>query len=103
MIDRRKFLGSTALGSVGLAIVPTACDRPEIDLDFEGVETIYVPFLHASIGRLLNYVEKETLLTNLSFCNISDEQSKAIANFNGKYVKRLVLIISCKSMVNFEK
>ena len=35
MIDRRKFLGSTALGSVGLAVAPTACDRPEIDIDLE--------------------------------------------------------------------
>ncbi len=49
-----------------------------VELDFTGVQTILIPFMHASLGKLLQRHDKETLMSRLNFCNISEDQLKRI-------------------------
>ena len=52
-----------------------------VKVDFEGVELILTPFLHHSIGRLLEYFGKETVMEKLVLCNISRDQLKQVNNY----------------------
>ena len=52
-----------------------------VKVDFEGVELILTPFLHHSIGRLLEYFGKETVMEKLVLCNISRDHLKQVNNY----------------------
>ncbi len=52
--------------------------QASVELDFSDVQTILVPFLHASLGRLLQRFDRETLMQRLILCNVSEEQLQRI-------------------------
>lgn len=55
--------------------------KKAVELDFQGVETLFSPFLMGSLGKLLGHFEKETLMQRLVFCNITPEHLKAVNEF----------------------
>ena len=62
-------------------ISPEFKDGKSIEVDFKGVKVILTPFLHNSIGKLLNFYGKETVMERLILCNISQEQLKQVNNY----------------------
>ena len=68
-------------GEVFNRVYPELAEKRSVEIDFKGVECILTPFLHNSIGKLLNYFAKETVMERLIFCNISREQLKQVNNY----------------------
>ena len=62
-------------------VYPELKEKKSVKVDFKGVESILTPFLHNSIGKLLNFFAKETVMERLIFCNISREQLKQVNNY----------------------
>jgi len=62
-------------------IYPELKKGRSVEVDFNRVESILTPFLRNSIGRLLDYLGKETVMERLILCNISQEQLKQINNY----------------------
>ena len=62
-------------------VYPEIKEGMSVKIDFEGVELILTPFLHHSIGRLLEYFGKETVMEKLILCNISRDHLKHINNY----------------------
>ena len=62
-------------------VYPEIKEGRSVKVDFEGVELILTPFLHQSIGRLLEYFGKETVMEKLVLCNISRDQLKQVNNY----------------------
>ena len=62
-------------------VYPEIKEGRSVKIDFEGVELILTPFLHHSIGRLLEYFGKETVMEKLILCNISRDDLKHINNY----------------------
>ena len=62
-------------------IYPEIKEGRSVKVNFEGVELILTPFLHHSIGRLLEYFGKETVMEKLILCNISRDHLKHINNY----------------------
>ena len=62
-------------------VYPEIKEGRSVKIDFEGVELILTPFLHHSIGRLLEYFGKETVMEKLILCNISRDHLKHINNY----------------------
>ena len=56
-------------------------DKKTIEVDFQGVQTLFSPFLMGSLGKLLGHFEKEVLMQRLAFCNISPDQLKTVNEF----------------------
>ena len=52
-----------------------------VELDFTGVRSVITPFLNASIGKLLDLFEKETLMEKLILCHISPDHLRRINEF----------------------
>ena len=52
-----------------------------VNLDFEGVESVYTPFLTGAFGKLFNYYEKEYIVSHVTLCCISGEILKKINCF----------------------
>jgi len=52
-----------------------------VELDFTGVRSVITPFLNASIGKLLDSFEKETLMEKLVLCHISQDHLRRINEF----------------------
>ena len=52
-----------------------------IELDFSGVQSVITPFLNASIGKLLDVFEKETLMEKLVLCHIAEDQLRRVNEF----------------------
>jgi hypothetical protein len=59
-------------------ILPVLRRGDPVELDFSGVKTMLTPFLHTGLGKLLDFYEKEYLMRNLSFCNITAEQLQTV-------------------------
>jgi hypothetical protein len=49
-----------------------------VELDFKEVQSILTPFLHQSIGRLLNDYAKEVVMERLILCNLSADQLRLV-------------------------
>ena len=62
-------------------IYPELAEKRSVEIEFKGVGSILTPFLHNSIGKLLNYFAKETVMERLIFCNISREHLKQVNNY----------------------
>ncbi len=62
-----------------------------VELDFEEVRSILIPFLHNCIGKLLNEYQKEIVMEQLIFRNLSAE-----------HLKRLNLYIDRKDREQFQ-
>ena len=56
-------------------------DKRPVEVDFQGVKTVFSPFLMGSLGKLLGHFEKEVLMERLVFCNISPEHLKTVNEF----------------------
>ena len=56
-------------------------EKERVDIDFEGVEKVYTPFLNGALGGLFNFYDKEFILSHLSFCRISSEHLKKVNEF----------------------
>lgn len=54
-----------------------------VELDFTNVRSVITPFLNASIGKLLDILEKETLMEKLILCHISQDHLRRINEFIG--------------------
>jgi hypothetical protein len=52
-----------------------------VELDFKEVQSILTPFLHHSIGRLLNDYAKETVMERLILCNLSADQLRKMNSY----------------------
>jgi len=52
-----------------------------VELDFSGVRSVITPFLNASIGKLLDLFEKETLMEKLILCHISEDHLRRVNEF----------------------
>lgn len=63
--------------------------RQPIEVDFQGVKTLFSPFLMGSLGKLLGHFEKDFIMQYLTFCNISPEQLKSINEFIDRAETRL--------------
>lgn len=62
-------------------IFPEFKESRSVELDFQGVKSILTPFLHNSIGKLLEGFAKEHVMERLILCNISQEQLKLVNNY----------------------
>jgi len=62
-------------------VYPEIKEGRSVKVDFEGIELILTPFLHHSIGRLLEYFGKETVMGKLVLCNISKDHLKQVNNY----------------------
>ena len=60
---------------------PQLKEKRSLKVDFKGVKSILTPFLHSSIGQLLNFFAKETVMERLILCNISQEQLKQVNHY----------------------
>jgi len=56
-------------------------EKKPVEVDFQGVKTLFSPFLMGSLGKLLEHFEKEALMQRLAFCNISPDQLKSVNEF----------------------
>ena len=56
-------------------------NKKAVEVDFQGVNTLFSPFLMGCLGKLLEHFEKEMLMQNLSFCHISPDQLKTVNEF----------------------
>ena len=62
-------------------VYPELKEKKSVEVDFTGVKSILTPFLHNSIGKLLNFFAKETVMERLILCNISKEQLRQVNNY----------------------
>ena len=49
-----------------------------VELDFQEVQSVLMPFLHNCIGKLLHEYQKETVMERLVLCNLSAERVKQV-------------------------
>ena len=52
-----------------------------LELDFTDVSSVITPFLNASLGKLLDLFEKETLMEKLILCHISADHLRRVNEF----------------------
>ena len=62
-------------------VYPEIKEGRSVQVDFGRVDMILTPFLHHSIGRLLEYFGKETVMEKLVLCNISRDHLKRVNNY----------------------
>jgi len=55
--------------------------KKSVEVDFQGVHTLFSPFLMGSFGKLLGHFEKEVLMQRLEFRNISPDHLKTVNEF----------------------
>ncbi len=55
--------------------------KKTVEVDFQGIETLFSPFLMGCLGKLLGHFEKETLMQNLVYCNTTPDQLKSVNEF----------------------
>jgi len=55
--------------------------KKTVEVDFQGVQTLFSPFLMGCLGKLLGHFEKEVLMQRLAFCNISPDHLKTVNEF----------------------
>ena len=55
--------------------------KKTVEVDFQGVQTLFSPFLMGSLGKLLGHFEKEVLMQRLEFRNIAPYQVKTVNDF----------------------
>ena len=56
-------------------------EKKTVKVDFQGVQTLFSPFLMGCMGKLLGHFEKEVLMRRLAFCNISPDHLKTVNEF----------------------
>ena len=56
-------------------------EKKTVEVDFQGVQTLFSPFLMGCLGKLLGHFEKEALMQSLAFCNISSDHLKTVNEF----------------------
>ncbi len=56
-------------------------EKKTVEVDFQGVQTLFSPFLMGCFGKLLGNFEKEALMQRLAFCNISSDHLKTVNEF----------------------
>ncbi|MEE8259962.1 MAG: STAS-like domain-containing protein [Nitrospinaceae bacterium] len=56
-------------------------EKKSVEVDFQGVQTLFSPFLMGCLGKLLGHFEKEILMQRLGFCNISPGHLKTVNEF----------------------
>ena len=62
-------------------VFPELKEGRSVEISFSGVKSVLTPFLHNSIGKLLESFSKEKVMKNLVFCNISQEQLQLVNNY----------------------
>jgi len=62
-------------------IMPVMKNKQTAKLDLKGVSALLTPFLHAGIGPLFDYFDKETIMERLDIANASAEQLKKINEY----------------------
>jgi len=56
-------------------------EKKTVEVDFQGVQTLFSPFLMGWLGKLLGHFEKEAVMERLAFCNIKPEHLKSVNEF----------------------
>jgi hypothetical protein len=56
-------------------------EKKTVEVDFQGVQTLFSPFLTGCLGKLLGHFEKEVLMQRLEFCHISPDHLKTVNEF----------------------
>ncbi len=56
-------------------------ENRSVEVDFEGITTLYSPFLMGSLGKLLHHFEKTTVMQRLEFRNIQTDHLKTVNAF----------------------
>ncbi len=69
-------------------LFPELKNKRQVELDFSGVELLFSPFLMGALGKLLDHFEKETILSRVSICNISEEHLKTVNEFLDRAERR---------------
>jgi len=69
-------------------VLPSMNKGETVELDFNGVDTVYTPFLNGCIGKLFERFDKETLMARLVFCQIDSGQLKKVNEFIDSIDKR---------------
>ena len=62
-------------------VFPELKEGRSVEIAFNGVKSMLTPFLHSSIGHLMESFSKEIVMEKLVFCNISQEQLKQVNNY----------------------
>tara|TARA_B100001123_G_C14537839_1_gene720996 strand:+ start:15 stop:374 length:360 start_codon:yes stop_codon:yes gene_type:complete len=62
-------------------VLPIMIRGETVELDFNGVDTIYTPFLTGCIGKLFEHFDKNTLMERLVFCQIESTHLKKINEY----------------------
>ena len=65
-------------------------ERRTVEVDFQGVETLFSPFLMGSWGKLLGHFEKEFIMQKITLCHISPEQLKSVNDFIDRAEAQLI-------------
>ena len=52
-----------------------------VEIDFEGVKSMLIPFLNACFGKLLERFGKEKIMTNVAIRNVSEDFLRRINEF----------------------
>jgi hypothetical protein len=68
-------------GKLFQALHPTFKQGGSAELDFSGVQSILTPFLHASIGKLLDHYGKEAVMERLSLSYIATDLLALVNNY----------------------
>ena len=68
-------------GKLFQALHPIFKQGGSVELDFSGVQSILTPFLHASIGKLLDHYGKEAVMERLSLSYIATELLASVNNY----------------------
>lgn len=76
-------------------------NKNPVELDFQGVETLFSPFLMGGVGKLLDHFEKEFLMEKLVFCNITAEHLKTVNEFIDRADARLTEQSDLETMKEF--
>ncbi len=69
-------------------VVPSMNKGESVELDFNGVDIVYTPFLTGCIGKLFERFDKETLMERLAFCQIEPDHLKKINEYIDSIDKR---------------
>ena len=69
-------------------VLPKMNRGETVELDFNGIEIIYTPFLNGCIGKLFGHFDKEIIMSRLIFCQIESEHLKKVNEFIDNIDKR---------------
>ncbi len=62
-------------------VFPAFIEKTPVKLDFEGVKSVFSPFMKEFFGKLLDHFEKERVMEQLVYQNITPELLKSMNDY----------------------